>query len=118
MNRLRRKKLLRRFVFLLLFVVLWLALADLVSSVLLESLADMGSTLLPVFCSPMVLLTRTGLLTPKGLLSRTVLSLLQMTYSRLELFLLELSLLVSLNCSHADWLVRPAHLLLEWNASE
>ena len=75
--------------------VLWLVLADLVSSVLPESLADMGSTLLPVFCSPMVLLT------PKGLLSRTV-----------------LSLLVSLNCSRADWLVRPAHLLLEWNALE
>ena len=91
----------------LLFVVLWLMLADLVSLVLLESLADMGSTLLLVFCSPMVLLTRTGLL------SRTVLSLLLMTYFRLEL-----SLLVSLNCSRADWLVRPAHLLLEWNALE
>ena len=97
----------------LLFVVPWLALADLVSLVLPESLADMGSTLLPVFCSPMVLLTRMGLLTPKGLLSRTVLSLLQMTYSRLEL-----SLLVSLNYSRADWLVRLAHLLLEWNALE
>ena len=85
----------------LLFVVLWLVLADLVSSVLPETLADMGLTLLPVFCSPMVLLTRMGLLTPKGLLSR-----------------LELSRLVSLNCSRADWLVRPAHLLLEWNALE
>ena len=79
----------------LLFVVLWLVLSDLVSLVLPESLADMDSTLLPVFCS------------------LTVLSLLQMTYSRLELFLLDLSLLVSLNYSRADWLVRPAHLLLE-----
>ena len=35
----------------LLFVVLWLVLADLVSLVLPESLADMDSTLLPVFCS-------------------------------------------------------------------
>ena len=101
----------------LLFVVLWLVLAGLVSLVLPESLADMDSTLLPVFCSLTVSLT------PLGLLARTVLSLLQMTYSRLELFLLELfclelSLLVSLNYSRADWLVRPAHLLLEWNALE
>ena len=106
----------------LLFVVLWLVLAGLVSLVLPESLADMDSTLLPVFCS------LTASLTPLGLLARTVLSLLQMTYSRLELFLLELfllelfclelSLLVSLNYSRADWLVRPAHLLLEWNALE
>ena len=72
----------------LLFVVLWLVLADLVSLVLPESVADMGLTLLPVFCS------------------RTVLSLLLMAYSRLEL-----SLLVSLNYSRADWLVHPAHLL-------
>ena len=36
----------------------------------------------------------------------TVLSLLQMTYSRLKLFLLDLSLLVSLNYSRADWLVQ------------
>lgn len=79
----------------LLFVVLWLVLSDLVSLVLPEMLADMDSTLLPVFCS------------------LTVLSLLQMTYSRLKLFLLGLSLLVSLNYSRADWLVRPAHLLLE-----
>ena len=107
MNRLRGKKLLRRFVFLLLFVVLWLVLADLVSLVLPESLADMDSTLLPVFCSLTVSLT------PLGLLALTVLSLLQMTYSRLKLFLLDLSLLVSLNYSRADWLVRPAHLLLE-----
>ena len=89
------------------FVVLWLVLSDLVSLVLPESLADMDSTLLPVFCSLTVSLT------PLGLLARTVLSLLQMTYSRLELFLL-----VSLNYSRADWLVRPAHLLLEWNALE
>ena len=95
MNRLRREKLLRRFVFLLLFVVLWLVLSGLVSLVLPETLADMGLTLLPVFCS------------------RTVLSLLLMAYSRLDL-----SLLVSLNYSRADWLVRPAHLLLEWNALE
>ena len=33
----------------LLFVVLWLVLADLVSLVLPESLADMDSTLLPVY---------------------------------------------------------------------
>ena len=75
--------------------VLWLMLADLVSLVLPETLADMGSTLLPVFCS------------------RTVLSLLLMTYFRLELFLL-----VWLNYSRADCLVRLAHLLLEWNALE
>ena len=112
MNRLRREKLLRRFVFLLLFVVLWLVLSDLVSLVLPESLADMDSTPLPVFCSLTVSLT------PLGLLALTVLSLLQMTYSRLKLFLLDLSLLVSLNYSRADWLVRPAHLLLEWNALE
>ena len=79
----------------LLFVVLWLVLADLVSLALPEMLADMGLILLPVFCS------------------QTVLSLLLMAYSRLEL-----SLLVSLNYSRADWLVRPAHLLLEWNALE
>lgn len=91
----------------LLFVVLWLVLSDLVSLVLPESLADMDSTLLPVFCS------LTASLTPLGLLALTVLSLLQMTYSRLELFLLDLSLLVSLNYSRADWLVRPAHPLLE-----
>ena len=89
----------------LLFVVLWLVLSDLVSLVLPESLADMDSTLLPVFCSLTVSLT------PLGLLALTVLSLLQMTYSRLKLFLLDLSLLVSLNYSRADWLVRPAHLL-------
>ena len=35
----------------LLFVVLWLVLAGLVSLVLPESLADMDSTPLPVFCS-------------------------------------------------------------------
>lgn len=96
----------------MLFVVLWLVLSDLVSLVLPESLADMDSTLLPVFCS------LTASLTPLGLLALTVLSLLQMTYSRLKLFLLDLSLLVSLNYSRADWLVRPAHLLLEWNALE
>ena len=96
----------------LLFVVLWLVLSDLVSLVLPESLADMDSTLLPVFCS------LTASLTPLGLLARTVLSLHQSTYSRLKLFLLGLSLLVSLNYSRADWLVRPAHLLLEWNALE
>ena len=59
----------------MLFVVLWLVLSDLVSLVLPESLADMDSTLLPVFCSLTVSLT------PLGLLARTVLSLLQMTYS-------------------------------------
>ena len=79
----------------LLFVVLWLVLADLVSSVLPEMLADMGLILLPVFCS------------------QTVSSHLLMAYSRLEL-----SLLVLLNYSGADWMVRLAHLLLEWNALE
>ena len=39
------------------FVVLWLVLSDLVSLVLPESLADMDSTLLPVFCSLTVSLT-------------------------------------------------------------